>query len=44
MDSKIEIVKIEPLTDKSAFVKPLRVHYKQNDSKQVWDCISSHDR
>lgn len=38
----IEDVNVEPLST-SHFVKPYRMHYKQNDIKKIWDLICVHE-
>lgn len=39
----VEDVKVVPLTATSQFVKPLRMHYKQDKVDKVWDLVSLHN-
>ncbi|XP_063601204.1 uridine diphosphate glucose pyrophosphatase NUDT14-like [Penaeus indicus] len=38
----IKDVTVEPLTS-SQFVKPYRMHYKQNNVEKIWDLVSLHE-
>ncbi|XP_042223640.1 uridine diphosphate glucose pyrophosphatase NUDT14-like isoform X2 [Homarus americanus] len=38
----IDEVTVEPLLT-SQFVKPYRLHYKQNDVKKIWDLVTLHE-
>lgn len=49
---KTVVLRMEQLTnvfatslekEKSLYVKPLRMHYKQNDEEKSWDMVESHD-
>uniref|UniRef100_A0A0N7ZAJ5 Uridine diphosphate glucose pyrophosphatase NUDT14 n=1 Tax=Scylla olivacea TaxID=85551 RepID=A0A0N7ZAJ5_SCYOL len=39
----VEDVKVEALTAASQFVKPLRMHYRQDKKDKIWDLVSLHD-